>query len=139
MRHYRPEDYGMFRYGPAGSLTATDAMKLNLKQTLDNAPWKNQNVLAHLGLSSSSGAAASNEVQVFAFLTGKIREHWEKLATTPKQQAEMEEDVAEIFAYSGQNILPATSLLPGKAKKSFFIPQIQEGQRELVAVRCAFC
>lgn len=86
-------------------VTSMEDFQSLFKQELKNAPW-----------------AGKPEIPVYAFITGKIRAHWEKKADA-KERDHMNGELQAVFKQSGIEPLPAS--LFGGNQTSYFITQEQ--------------
>lgn len=102
------------------------------KQCFTNPPWQNPKLLLKLSKQANLPRDVSTEpVTLFAFVTGELRNYWEKL-----EDVKEAEEIALTVKGIVESLLPSLAT-PGKAN-SFLIRSLEEGQMELEGVRCMY-
>lgn len=120
---YDPFSYGITPLLPKDGKDSSVLVRELLQQALARAPWCKEDVVRGQG---------EMKIEIFAFITGKIRQHWEN--STAATQKTLDMAMREIF---DSNTQPATKILNPKKSEdcSFFITEHLEGQMDLIATR----
>lgn len=138
---------GVFSNLRVGSYSPTNVAKEQSAQELKeeistlllNAPWNNVKLRVKLAKQFKIRTHDKLHIPLVAFVSGTIRNYWEKKLTADSKEADMiEEKINSVLESVVGSESYASSVLALEGKRSFFIKQRVEGQMELVGCRALY-